>query len=83
VARSVFLLASCVVFVAHFASVVTAAGFFVSAYDPALFVHVSLRGRTLLILYVDDIIITGDDHEYVAVVKAYVSDQFLCLILIL
>jgi hypothetical protein len=61
----------------HFASVVTAAGFSASAHDPALFVHVSPRGRTLLLLYVDDMIITGDDPEYITFVKAHLSDQFL------
>jgi hypothetical protein len=61
----------------RFASVVTAAGFSVSAHDPALFVHVSPRGRTLLLLYVDDMIITGDDPKYIAFVKAHLSDQFL------
>jgi hypothetical protein len=45
----------------RFASVVTTVVFSASAHDPALFVHVSPRGRTLL-LYVDDMIITGDDH---------------------
>jgi hypothetical protein len=63
--------------VSAFASVVTAASFFVSAYDPALFIHVSPHGRTLLLLYVDDMIITGDDPEYIAFVKARLSDQFL------
>jgi hypothetical protein len=33
----------------HFASMVIAAGFFASTHDPALFVHVSPRGRTLLL----------------------------------
>jgi hypothetical protein len=42
-----------------------------------LFFHVSPRGRTLLLLYVDDMIITGDDPEYIAFVKAHLSDQFL------
>ncbi|KAK1693926.1 hypothetical protein QYE76_010623 [Lolium multiflorum] len=54
----------------RFASVVTAAGFSPSLHDPALFVHTSPRGRTLLLLYVDDMIITGDDPEYIAFVKA-------------
>jgi hypothetical protein len=58
----------------HFASVVTAGDFFASAHNPALFVHVSPRGRTLLLLYVDDMIITGDDPEYIAFVKARLSD---------
>jgi hypothetical protein len=61
----------------RFASVVTTAGFFASAHDPTLFVHVSPRDRTLLLLYVDDIIIIGDDPEYIAFVKARLSDQFL------
>jgi hypothetical protein len=57
--------------------VVTAAGFSTSAHDPALFVHVSPCGRTLLLLYVDNMIITGDDPEYIAFVKTHLSDQFL------
>uniref|UniRef100_A0A453HZ26 Reverse transcriptase Ty1/copia-type domain-containing protein n=3 Tax=Aegilops tauschii subsp. strangulata TaxID=200361 RepID=A0A453HZ26_AEGTS len=60
-----------------FASVVTAAGFSPNAHDPALFVHLSARGRTLLLLYVDDMIITGDDSEYIAFVKARLNEQFL------
>jgi hypothetical protein len=60
-----------------FASVITAAGFSANGHDSALFAHVSPRGRTLLLLYVDDMIITGDDPEYIAFVKARLSDQFL------
>jgi hypothetical protein len=56
---------------------VTTAVFSVNAHDPALFVHMSAHGRTLLLLYVDDMIITGDDPEYIAFVKAHLSDQFL------
>nr|XP_045090356.1 uncharacterized mitochondrial protein AtMg00810-like [Aegilops tauschii subsp. strangulata] len=61
----------------RFASVVTAAGFLPCDHDPALFVHTSPRGRTLLHLYVDDMIITGDDSDYIAFVKARLHDQFL------
>jgi hypothetical protein len=61
----------------RFASVVTAAGFFASAHDLALFVHVSSHGRTLLLFYVDDMIITGDGSEYITFIKAHLSDQFL------
>jgi hypothetical protein len=57
--------------------VVTAAGFSASAHDLSLFVYVSPRDRTLLLLYVDDMIITGDDPDYIAFVKAHLSDQFL------
>ena len=60
-----------------FASVVTAAGFSPSAHDQALFVHLSAHGRTLLLLYVDDMIITGDDSEYIAFVNARLNEQFL------
>jgi hypothetical protein len=67
----------------HFTSVVTTAGFSTSAHDSALFVHMSPRSRTLLLLYVEDVIITGDDPEYIAFIKAHLSDQFLCLILVL
>jgi hypothetical protein len=35
------------------------------------------HGRTLLLLYVDDMIITGDDPEYISFVKSRLSDQFL------
>jgi hypothetical protein len=66
-----------------FASVVTLAGFFASAHDPALFVHVSPHSRTLLLLYADNMIITGDDPEYIAFVKLILVISFLCLILVL
>jgi hypothetical protein len=61
----------------RFASVVTVAGFSASTHGPALFVHTSSRGRTLLLLYVDDMIITGDDAQYIAFMKACLSEQFL------
>jgi hypothetical protein len=60
----------------RFASVVTSAGFSVSAHDMTLFVHVSPRGKTFLLLYVDDMIITRDDPKYIAFIKARLSDQF-------
>ena len=37
----------------RFVSVIRAAGFSPSEYDSALFIHHSLRGLTLLLLYVD------------------------------
>ncbi|CAM9001867.1 unnamed protein product [Rhodiola kirilowii] len=61
----------------RFSSVITAAGFSPSAHDPALFVHTSSRGRTLLLLYVDDMLITGDDPHYIAFVKEKLGTQFL------
>jgi hypothetical protein len=59
-----------------FTSVVTTTSLSASAHDPALFIHVSPCGRTLL-LYVDDMIITSDDPEYITFVKAHLIDQFL------
>jgi hypothetical protein len=44
--------------------------------DPALFVHTYPCGWTLLILYVDDMIITSNDSEYIAFVKARLHEQF-------
>ena len=61
---------------ARFSSAVTAVGFQPSPHDPALFVHSSPRGRTLLLLYVDDMIITGDDPSHVAFVKHHLQQQF-------
>jgi hypothetical protein len=61
----------------RFASVVITAGFSASAHDPALFVHMSHRDRTLLLLYVNNMIITDDDPGYIAFVKTHFSDQFI------
>ncbi|WVZ72432.1 hypothetical protein U9M48_020896 [Paspalum notatum var. saurae] len=63
----------------RFASVVTNSPVF---FPPLLmillsFVHTSSRGRTLLLLYVDDMIITGDDPRFIAFVKARPSERFL------
>ena len=60
----------------RFSSVVQAAGFSASEHDPALFTHTSDRGRTLLLLYVDDMLITGDDQKYIAFVNKKLSEQF-------
>jgi len=57
----------------RFVSVIMAAGFAPSSHDPALFVHISPRGRTLLLLYVNDMLITGDDVEHVFLIKKHLS----------
>ena len=57
----------------RFVSVITEAGFSPSPHDPALFIHTSSRGRTLLLLYVDDMLITGDDTEHISLVKRHLS----------
>jgi len=61
----------------RFSSFITTAGFIPSDHDPALFVHISARGRTLLLLYVDDMLIAGDDHDYIAFVKNRLREQFM------
>jgi hypothetical protein len=58
----------------HFTSLVIATGFSASAHDSALYIHVSLHCRTLLLRYVDDMIIIVDDPNYIAFVKARLSD---------
>ena len=60
----------------HFSSVIIDAGFKPSDHNPALFVHTSPRGRTLLLLYVDDMIITGDDSQFIDFVKIRLSNKF-------
>jgi hypothetical protein len=61
----------------RFSSVVIVAGFNPSDHDPALFVRTSPRGRTLILLYVDEMLITGDDQEYITFVKERLCDQFM------
>jgi hypothetical protein len=45
-----------------------------NVHDPALFIHVSPHAKTLLLLYVDDMIIVRDDTQYIAFVKSCLSD---------
>jgi hypothetical protein len=63
----------------RFSYVVTTAGFTPSDHDPSLFVHISRCSRTLLLLYVDDMLITGNDKECIALVKSRLSEQFMML----
>jgi hypothetical protein len=53
----------------RFVSVIKTVGFTPSDHDPAQFIHLSSRGRTLLLLYVDDILITSDVVEHISLVK--------------
>ena len=57
--------------------VILAGDFFCSDHDPAMFIHLGPRGRTILLLYVDDMLLTGDDPDHIASVKKYLSEQFL------
>jgi hypothetical protein len=60
----------------RFISVITAASFSSSEHNPALFVHVSPKCCTLLLLYVDDMLITGDNSEHISHVKQHLSKEF-------
>jgi hypothetical protein len=42
--------------------------------NSVLFVRVSFHGRTILLIYVDDMIITDDNPEYIVFVKPHLND---------
>jgi hypothetical protein len=60
----------------RFVSMIWTASFSASDLDAALFVHLSPRGRTLLLLYVDDMLIMGDDEDHISRVKQQLSAEF-------
>lgn len=47
-----------------------------SSYDHALFIHRTNNGWILLLLYVDDMIITGDDMDGISELKSFLSQHF-------
>ena len=44
--------------------------------DHSVFSYTSDRGKILLIVYVDDIIITGDDKQRINDLKRYIQNSF-------
>jgi hypothetical protein len=60
----------------RFIFVITATSFSSSDHDPKLCIHISPKGRTLLLLYVDDMLITSDDSEHISHVKKHLSKEF-------
>lgn len=41
-----------------------------------MFIHTSLQGRTILLLYVGDMIITGDDLDHIKFIMQYLQHHF-------
>ena len=58
---------------AKFSSTIFCLGYTVTSYDSALFLHRTDKGTILLLLYVDDMIITGDNHSDIQELKDFLS----------
>jgi hypothetical protein len=61
---------------AKFSSIVHQFGFSSSPHDTTLFICRSNKDMILLLLYVDDMIITGDDHFGISDFKQFLHQQF-------
>ena len=61
----------------RFSTVVQAASFTASIHDSAVCVHTFSRDRTILLLYVDDMILTGDNSAHIAFVKQKLSETLM------
>jgi len=59
-----------------FSSTMAQFGFSSSPHDSALFLRKTAQGITLLLLYVDDMIITGDDLTCISELKQFLSSHF-------
>ena len=61
---------------AKFSSTIFRLGYTASPYDFALFLRYIDKGTILLLLYVDDMIITGDDLSSIQELKDFLNQQF-------
>ena len=59
-----------------FNSTISRLGYMASHYDSTLFLHRTDKGTILLLLYVDDMIITGDDLSGIQELKDFLNQQF-------
>ena len=64
------------VWFAKFNSTISRLGYTTSHYDSALFLHCTNKDTILLLLYVDDMIITGDDLNGIQELKDFLNQQF-------
>ena len=58
---------------AKFSSTISRLGYMASHYDSALFLRRTDKGTILLLLYVDDMIITGDDLNGIQELKVFLN----------
>ena len=61
---------------AKFSSTISLLGYMASHYDSVLFLRRTDKGIILLLLYVDDMIITGDDLSGIQELKDFLNQQF-------
>ena len=61
---------------AKFGSTISRLGYMANHYDSSLFLRRTNKGTILLLLYVDDMIITGNDLSGIQEFKDFLSQQF-------